>query len=90
MKWGAVDFNALVIRPYDNWVLGQLDTTKTSDSEAIPMTPRLARALTKLKQRGYATGDDDFVFADRARTRAARAGQAAPRSIQARATRRLA
>jgi integrase len=64
MKWGAVDFNALVIRPYDNWVLGQLDTTKTSDSEAIPMTPRLARALTKLKQRGYATGDEDFVFAD--------------------------
>jgi integrase len=64
MKWGAVDFNALVIRPYDNWVLGQLDTTKTSDNEAIPMTPRLARALAKLKQRGYATGDDDFVFAD--------------------------
>jgi integrase len=63
MKWGAVDFHAGVIRPYDNWVLGALDTTKTSDSEAIPMTPRLARALMKLKQRGYATGDDDFVFA---------------------------
>jgi integrase len=62
MRWGAVDFNALVLRPYDNWVLGQLDTTKTSDSEAIPMTPRLARALAKLKQRGYATGDEDFVF----------------------------
>ena len=26
------------------------------------MTPRLARALLKLKQRGYATADDDFVF----------------------------
>ena len=63
MKWGAVDFEAGVIRPYDNWVLGELDTTKTDDSEAIPMTPRLARALAKLKQRGYATGDDDFVFA---------------------------
>jgi integrase len=62
MKWGAVDFNALVLRPYDNWVRGQLDTTKTSDSEAIPMTPRLARALMTLKQRGYATGDQDFVF----------------------------
>lgn len=62
MKWGAVDFHAGVIRPYDNWVLGALDTTKTSDSEAIPMTPRLARALMKLKQRGYATTDDDFVF----------------------------
>jgi integrase len=62
MRWGAVDFNAMVLRPYDNWVLGQLDTTKTSDSVAIPMTPRLARALAMLKQRGYATEDEDFVF----------------------------
>jgi integrase len=62
LRWGAVDFNALVLRPYDNWVRDQLDTPKTSDCEAIPMTPRLARALLKLKQRGYATGDDDFVF----------------------------
>ena len=62
LRWGAVDFNALVLRPYDNWVLGQLDTPKTSDCEAIPMTPRLARALLKLKQRGYATSDEDFVF----------------------------
>jgi hypothetical protein len=50
LKWGAVDFNALVLRPYDNWVLGQLDTTKTGDSKAIPMTPRLASALSTLKQ----------------------------------------
>jgi integrase len=64
LKWGAVDFQAGVIRPYDNWVLGQLDTTKTGDSEAIPMTPRLERALSKLKQRDYATGDEDFVFVD--------------------------
>jgi integrase len=62
LRWGAVDFNALVLRPYDNWVRDQLDTPKTSDCEAIPMTPRLTRALLKLKQRGYATGDDDFVF----------------------------
>ena len=26
MKWGAVDFEAGVLRPYDNWVLGALDT----------------------------------------------------------------
>jgi integrase len=62
LKWGAVDFNALVLRPYDNWVLEALDTTKTSDSEAIPMTPRLARALARLKKRGYAIADGDFVF----------------------------
>jgi integrase len=62
LRWGAVDFNALILRPYDNWVLNQLDTPKTADCEAIPMTPRLARALLKLKQRGYATSDEDFVF----------------------------
>ena len=62
LHWGAVDFHAGVIRPYDNWVRNEIDTTKTSDSEAIPMTPRLTRALTKLKQRRYATGDQDFVF----------------------------
>jgi integrase len=64
LRWGAVDFNALVLRPYDNWVRDQLDTTKTSDSAAIPMTPRLARALATLKRRDYATGNRDFVFVD--------------------------
>jgi integrase len=39
------------------------DTTETSDSEAIPMTPRLTNALATLKQRGIATRDVDFVFA---------------------------
>ena len=62
LRWGAVDFHTGVMRPYDNWVRNEMDTTKTSDSEAIPMTPRLARALTQLKRRGYATGDQDFVF----------------------------
>jgi hypothetical protein len=31
-----------VVRVHDNWVRNAIDTTKTSDSEAIPMTPRLA------------------------------------------------
>src|SRR4029077_6116604 len=43
-------------------VRNEIDTTKTSDSEAIPMTPRLMRALKQLTQRIYATGDEDFVF----------------------------
>jgi hypothetical protein len=49
MCWGAVDFNAMVLRPYDNWVRGRRDTTKTAESAAIPMTPRLARALATLR-----------------------------------------
>jgi len=62
LRWGAVDFDAGVVRVYDNWVRNASDTTKTSDSEAIPMTPRLTRAFTALKERGYATADEDFVF----------------------------
>lgn len=62
MRWGAVDFNAMVLRPYDNWVRGRRDTTKTAESAAIPMTPRLAQALARMKERGYATADEDFVF----------------------------
>jgi integrase len=62
MRWGAVDFQTRVMRPYDNWVRNEMDTTKTSDSEAIPMTPRLMAALSRLASRGYATSDQDFVF----------------------------
>jgi integrase len=60
---GAVDFQAGVLRVHDNWVRNALDTTKTSDSEAIPMTPRLARALAKVMDHDYATENADLVFA---------------------------
>ena len=63
LRWGAVDFQAGVIRLHDNWVRNAPDGTKTSDSAAIPMTPRLAQALSRLKQRAHATTDTDFVFA---------------------------
>ena len=62
LRWGAVDFQTGVMRPYDNWVRNEMDTTKTSDSEAIPMTPRLTTALSRLRSRGYAIGNRDFVF----------------------------
>lgn len=62
LRWGAVDFDAGVIRPYDNWVRNASDDTKTHDSVAIPMTPRLTRALRRVKERSYATADTDFVF----------------------------
>jgi integrase len=68
-RWGAVDFKAGVIRPYDNWVRNAPDDTKTSDSVAVPMTPRLTRALAQLKLRGWAVADDDFVFAQDRRGR---------------------
>jgi integrase len=62
LRIGAVDFEANVIRVHDNWVRNAPDTTKTSDSEAIPMTPRLARALGSLLDRDDATANEDFVF----------------------------
>ena len=63
LKWGAADFHAKLIRPYDNWVRGAPDTTKTTDAHPIPMKPQLATALQRLRERDYATGDDDYVFA---------------------------
>jgi integrase len=59
---GRRRFQTGVMRPYDNWVRNEMDTTKTSDSEAIPMTPRLMRALAQLRRRGYTIGEQDFVF----------------------------
>jgi site-specific recombinase XerD len=64
---GAVDLHAGVIRVHDNWVRNALDTTKTSDSEAIPMTPRLARALSKVMDRDYAAENHNLVFASQDR-----------------------
>ncbi len=63
LRKGAVDFQANVIRVHDNWVRNAPDTTKTSDSEAIPMTPRLARSLAKVMDRDHATENKDHVFA---------------------------
>jgi integrase len=62
LRWGAVDFEAGVIRIYDNWVRNALDGTKTMDSAPVPMTPRLSSALIGLSGRGDFTSDNDFVF----------------------------
>lgn len=62
LRWGAVDFDAGVLRIYDNWVRNAADGTKTSDSAPVPMTPRLREALLTLNRRGYQTADDDHVF----------------------------
>ena len=73
LRWGAVDFAAGVLRPYDNWVLNQADDTKTAGFAPIPMTPRLSRALASLRFRDYATDDSDHVFASDALGRPASA-----------------
>lgn len=62
LKWGAVDLYAKLIRPYDNWVRDAPDTTKTANVHPIPMTPQLATALQQVRERDYATGDEDYVF----------------------------
>lgn len=62
LRWGAVDFDAGVVRIYDNWVRNAAGGTKTMDSAPVPMTPRLRAALLKLAARVDFTSDDDFVF----------------------------
>ena len=69
-----------MIRVYDNWVRNALDTTKTSDSEAIPMTPRLARALAKVMDRDYATENEDLCSQARTATAPSANGRCAMRS----------
>jgi integrase len=62
LRWGAVDFDAGVLRVYDNWVRNAVDGTKTMDSAPVPMTPKLRAALRGLTTRIDFTGDDEFVF----------------------------
>jgi integrase len=62
LTWGAVDFDARAIRPYDNWVRNASDTTKTANFAPIPMTTETYDALWALSQRGYRTSEDDHVF----------------------------
>ena len=63
LLWGAVDFDAQVLRPYGNWVRnGYEDTTKTGLVEPVPTTPELQELLASLKDRVWAVADDDFVF----------------------------
>jgi integrase len=66
LRWGAVDFDAGVIRVYDNWVRNAADGTKTSDSAPIPMTPQLRDALQALRDLSLRTGQRSRV-SERAR-----------------------
>jgi integrase len=62
LRWGAVDFDAGVVRIYDHWVRNAAEGTKTMDSAPVPMTPRLRAALVGLLARRDFTSDEDFVF----------------------------
>ncbi len=62
LRWGAVDFDAGVLRIYDNWVRNAAEGTRTMDSAPVPMTPRLRAALLGLAARVDFTSDDDYVF----------------------------
>jgi integrase len=77
LRWGAVDFDAGVVRIYDNWVRNAAEGTKTMDSAPVPMTPRLRSALAALMARRDFTGDDEFVF-----TRDGFGRPAAPRPLR--------
>jgi integrase len=63
LAWGAADFAADVVRPYGNWVRNSAeDQTKTGYVVPVPMTPRLRRALQRVRVRDAYTADSDYVF----------------------------
>lgn len=64
LSWGEADFDVRIIRPYDNFVGGEVGSAKTLDAIGIPMSERVEQDLWTIKQRDYLTADGDPVFVD--------------------------
>ena len=62
LRWRDVDFAGSLIRVRASYAAGQVTTPKSGKVRSVPMAPDVARALAKLGERGYKTGDDDLVF----------------------------
>jgi integrase len=64
LTWGETDFDAGVIRPYNNFIDGVIGDPKTLAPIGIPMTPRLRADLREIQSRGQLVGPKDPVFID--------------------------
>ena len=62
LRWRDVDFTGSLIRVRASYAAGQVTTPKSGKVRSVPMAPDVAKALAKLGERGYKTGDDDLVF----------------------------
>jgi hypothetical protein len=68
----GLDFPGQAIRVRANYSYGELVTRKSGKVRSVPMVPDVAKALARLGQRKFFTGDEDPVFAGAARATAAR------------------
>jgi integrase len=65
LRWRDVDVEGDTIRVRASYSEGGLSTPKSGKVRSVPMSPNVAAALTKLRERPNWTGDDDLVFAGR-------------------------
>jgi len=62
LRWGAVDFEADLVRVRRNWTAGQEGTPKSGRDRAVPMMAEVAETLAKVGQRPRFTTAEDLVF----------------------------
>jgi integrase len=62
LHWRDVDFAGSVIRVRASYAGSQLTTPKSGKVRSVPIAQEVARALARLAEREYWTGDDDLVF----------------------------
>ncbi|MEX1141109.1 MAG: tyrosine-type recombinase/integrase [Thermoleophilaceae bacterium] len=65
LRWRDVDFDADTVRVRASYSESGLTTPKSGKVRSVPLSPDVASALTRLRDRGRWTGDDDLVFPGR-------------------------
>jgi integrase len=62
LRWGHVDFVGGLVHVRRNYTNGVEKVPKGKRVRSVPMMPRVADALARLKDREYVTADEDLVF----------------------------
>jgi integrase len=62
LRWRDVLFERESIRVRASYSYGTLSTPKSGRARTVPMVTTVAERLTALRERRYATGNDDLVF----------------------------
>ncbi len=62
LHWRDVDFAGSLLRVRASYAAGALTAPKSGKVRSVPLAPDVAKALAKLSQRSYFTGEDDLVF----------------------------
>jgi integrase len=62
LRWRDLDFAGSAVRVRASYAGGALTTPKSGKVRAVPLAPDVAKALTKLAERGQFVAPDDLVF----------------------------